>query len=216
MTEPDVVITDYLLAAECFVFAWMLWHQDGPSAWSFRGPFVAFFVATSVGSIAGGTVHGFFLSNTSSAGVVLWRGALLSIGVAAFCAWVIGARLLAGPGAARVIQIAASLVFVAYAVVILWVADNFRIAVVNYLPPTIFLIVGLVAAYKVHSDRALAIGAAGLVLTVVAAAIQQFRIAVHPQYFNHNALYHAIQAVGLFMIFVAARMLVAARAGGFV
>jgi len=33
---------------------------------------------------------------------------------------------------------------------------------------------------------------------VVAAAVQQARIALHPNYFNHNALYHLLQAIALF------------------
>jgi hypothetical protein len=36
--------------------------------------------------------------------------------------------------------------------------------------------------------------------------VQQLRIAVHPVYLNHNALYHVIQFVALWMIFVAARV----------
>ena len=31
--------------------------------------------------------------------------------------------------------------------------------------------------------------------------------ALHAEYFDHNALYHAIQALGLFLIFLAARSL---------
>jgi hypothetical protein len=42
------------------------------------------------------------------------------------------------------------------------------------------------------------------VLTLVAAAVQQARIALHPTYFNHNALYHLLQAIALFLIFRAA------------
>jgi hypothetical protein len=51
-------------------------------------------------------------------------------------------------------------------------------------------------------------GVTGLALTFVAAAVQQLRIAIHPVYFNHNALYHVIQAGALLLIFVAARFTV--------
>jgi Family of unknown function (DUF6962) len=43
---------------------------------------------------------------------------------------------------------------------------------------------------------------AGVVLSFVAAACQQLGIAVHPIYFDHNAVYHAIQALALALIFV--------------
>jgi predicted Co/Zn/Cd cation transporter (cation efflux family) len=52
----------------------------------------------------------------------------------------------------------------------------------------------------------------GLVLSFIAAAIQQIGIGLHPLYFNHNALYHLIQAIGLFLLFWTARRLVKAPA----
>ncbi len=37
-------------------------------------------------------------------------------------------------------------------------------------------------------------GSAGLASTILAAIIQQFRVALHPNYFIHNPLYHVVQA----------------------
>jgi hypothetical protein len=51
-------------------------------------------------------------------------------------------------------------------------------------------------------------GVIGMALTVVAAYVQQRGSAVHPVHFNHNALYHVIQAVGLLLIYRAGRILV--------
>ena len=210
MTEADVVITDYLLAAESILFAWLLSRLPSIES-AVRDPFVVFFLATGVGSVAGGTVHGFFLSGSSLVGVVLWRGALLSIGVAALCGWIIGARLLFGPRTARAIRVGATVESIVYAVVIVGVNDSFWVAVVNYLPPTVFLMVALAGAYRTTREPGMAIGVAGLASTMLAAAIQQFLVALHPLYFNHNALYHAIQAAALFMIFRSARALVQTR-----
>jgi hypothetical protein len=36
----------------------------------------------------------------------------------------------------------------------------------------------------------------------------------NPRYFNHNAVYHVLQAVGLFLIFVTARDIPVPTAGG--
>ena len=69
------------------------------------------------------------------------------------------------------------------------------------------MLVALVDGYRRSPTRAEAFGIAGLVLTLIAAAIQQLRIGVHPQYLDHNALYHVVQAIALFLIFVAARVL---------
>jgi hypothetical protein len=207
MTEADVVLTDYFLAAESALFAWLLSRQPSIAP-GLRDPFVLFFTATAAGSLTGGTVHGFFLSDASQVGVVLWRVALLSLGVAALSAWTIGARMLFSPPTAQGIQVAATCVWLVYAAVVVAVNDSFWVAVANYLPVTLFLAVAFVAAYRSTGELAMAIGVAGLALTVVAALVQQLHVALHPRYFNHNALYHAIQAVALFMIFWSARSLV--------
>ena len=203
MTEPDVTLTDYLLAAEAAILAWMLARQS--SAGTVREPFVVFFAATSVASLAGGTVHGFFLTDKSAIGVSLWRFALVALGVAALAGWTIGARILFSPSTVRAIQIVAFCVWLVYAAIIAFVKDSFWIAVVNYLPVTMFLIVAFAIAYRTTRQPAMAVGTAGLALTVAAAVVQQLQIALHPRYFNHNTLYHFIQAIALLMIFWAAR-----------
>ena len=48
-------------------------------------------------------------------------------------------------------------------------------------------------------------GALGFVLTFLAAALQQRRIGLHPVYFDHNALYHTVQGIGLLGVFLGAR-----------
>ena len=42
---------------------------------------------------------------------------------------------------------------------------------------------------------------AGIISTFAAAGVQQTGLAMHPIYFNHNALYHLIQGLALFMVF---------------
>ena len=44
--------------------------------------------------------------------------------------------------------------------------------------------------------------AAGLVTSVVAALIQQMRIALHPVYFDHNAVYHVVQGGALVLLYL--------------
>ena len=47
-----------------------------------------------------------------------------------------------------------------------------------------------------------------IILTFIAAFIQQSELAIHPIYFNHNALYHILQAVALIMIFITLKYLI--------
>jgi uncharacterized protein DUF6962 len=168
--------------------------------------FTVFFAATAVASLLGGAVHGFFADSK-----ILWRLVLVSLGVVSAAAWAIGARLLFADRLAWLIATAALIELIVYAVVVFFVSDSFSIAIANYLPSTLFLIVAFFAAYEKSGAAPVAIGVAGLLLTLVAAGVQQARVALHPTYFNHNALYHLLQAIALFLIFRAATWLVASH-----
>ena len=200
MKEPDVTLTDYLLALEAFAFAVLV--ARSAIATPLQRWFVIFFAATAAASLVGGTVHGFF-SNS----VVLWRLVLISLGVVSAAAWAIGARLLFADRVAQIVTLAACVEFAVYALVVAMVTDSFSIAIANYLPSTIFLVVAFFASYRTSSATPLALGLGGLLLTLVAAAVQQARVALHPTYFNHNALYHLLQAIALFLIFRASLFL---------
>jgi uncharacterized protein DUF6962 len=202
VTEPDVTITDYLLTLEAAVFAVLIARA---ATTPLQRWFVVFFGATAVASLAGGTVHGFFTDSK-----ILWRVVLISLGVVSAAAWAIGARLLLGDRLARLVTIAAIGELVAYSLLVTFVTDNFAVAIANYLPSTLFLIAAFFVSYRSAAATPLALGLGGLLLTLVAAGVQQARIAIHPVYFNHNALYHVLQAIALFLIFQGATFLTAA------
>ena len=197
MTEPDVALTDYALALECTVFAYLLQRKEH----------ALFFGSAAIASLAGGTVHGFFLDDRTLGNAVLWRITLIAIGVTAASAWAIGARVLFPGPTARRISIAAAAAFAAYCVVTVFITQEFRAAVVFYLPAVVFLLVALSVAYARARERAILPAVAGLGLMFIAAAVQQARIALHPRYFNHNALYHLIQALALWLLFLGLRRL---------
>jgi len=197
MTEPDVALTDYALALECTVFAYLLQRKEH----------ALFFGSAAVASLAGGTVHGFFLDARTLGNAVLWRITLIAIGVTAASAWAIGARVLFPAPTARRVSTAAAAAFVAYCVVTLFITQEFRAAVVFYLPAVMFLLVALSVAYARARERGILVAVAGLGLMFIAAAVQQAKIALHPRYFNHNALYHLIQAVALWLLFLGLRRL---------
>jgi hypothetical protein len=158
-------------------------------------------------------VHGFFVGETGGIGLVLWKLSMLAIGATALAGWAVGAHLLfARDGGDRLVAVASSLAAV-YAAVILFVSDAFWVAVVAYLPAAVFLFAGFLRAAVRERASWGRLGAWGLALSFVAAAVQQLRIAVHPVYFNHNALYHLVQAVALALVFMACRGLLASTGG---
>lgn len=203
MIEPDVVLTDYALALECALFAWLLWRarKGGPvSFWFALG-----FLATALAALAGGTFHGFFGDERSAAHRILWPMVLLMIGVGSLAFANVAAILRFARPAALAISRAALVLFFFYCAVIVFFNDSFVVAIIAYLPAVLFLGWAFLEQYSRTRQPAHAWGLAGIGVTLLAAFVQQARIALHPRYFNHNAVYHTLQAAGLFLIFLAAR-----------
>ncbi|MBI4637382.1 MAG: hypothetical protein HY727_13625 [Candidatus Rokubacteria bacterium] len=210
LAEPDVALTDWVLALECGVFAYLIRRGSRPGQPS-RGWLLLFFGAGSLAALAGGTVHGFFPDGGSAGARILWPATLGLIGLSGLAAWGIGASLQLQRRAARRLVAAAALALVAYAGALAYLTQAFVLAIAYYLPAALFLLVVFLLAWRRTQARELLVAALGLVTTFLAAAIQLAGVGLHPRYFNHNALYHLVQALGLFMIFRGARWLV--RAG---
>lgn len=210
MTEPAVTLTDYAIALECAVFAIALLRLDARDN-ELRFWFVVFFASIGIASTLGGTVHGFFLPASSSGRAILWPATLLSILVTSVAAWTIGAVLQFDESRATLIRRLAIAQLAIFSLVVLFVTRKFYVAILAYLPSTLFLLFALVPAYRRRPNTAIRWGIIGLTVTLAAAALQQLHIGIHPVYFNHNALYHVIQMVGFWMIFLAARWISSAQ-----
>jgi hypothetical protein len=210
MTEPDVALTDYGLALECGLFVLLLWRAR------IRRPelhpwLLAFFGALAVASLLGGTVHGFFLDR-QPAEQWLWSATLLAIGVNALSIWALAAHLLLAGRAARWFAAAAGFLFALYAAVVLFLEEQFWVAIIDYAPAGLFLFTALGRTYRHTGNRGAVLGMWAVGISLFAALVQQLRVAVHPVYFNHNALYHVLQAAALFLGFLASRGLVEGEA----
>ena len=212
MTEPDVTLTDYALTIECALFAWLISTDAGPGT-RLRRLTVLFFAAASIAPLAGGTVHGFLLEHEGMLRSALWSIAMLAIGVTALSAWAIAAELIFKRDTARFVTRAALLTFVANALVVLFVSDAFWVAIAFYVPAALFLFLAFLLRAQRSSSPAASLGAWGVALGLIAAALQHFRVTIHSTYFNHNALYHVVQAIAFVLIFAAMRRLLR-RSGG--
>jgi MFS family permease len=203
VTEPDVTLTDYALALECAALAVAIGRRqvrDRP----LRFWFALFFAVTAIAALLGGTVHGFLLDPENRWRDVVWLATMLAIGVASLAAWNAGTRLLL-PRAAGALSAAGWLTLAVYVAVLLLVTQRFWVAIAFYLPAVMALLAGFVAAWRRSPSAELSRGVIGVALVFPAALVQQLRIALHPVYFNHNALYHLIQGVAFFLIFLGAR-----------
>ena len=205
ITEPATLATDYLLA---LFTAWLgrrlllaariaewngLIEVAGAQHW-----WSVAFVATAVAGAAGGTVHGFQQMMARPVTNLLWIATLESLIVAAF-AVVSAAIILIGWGrtATFATTFAAAVAFGSYG---LWVVKHpvFLAAIAAY---GVALAVVLAIRIRVRPlNRGARFLLAGIVVSVIAAGIQQSGWSLHPN-FNHNDLYHVVQAVGVWLLY---------------
>ena len=203
LLEPAVALTDLGLALENAVFAALLARRARHAV--LQRWFLVFFSSLALAALMGFVSHGFIADKTTGLHTVVWTVILLAIGTVALAASAIGARLLWPAATALRVTRAAAMLGILYTVVILAGYRFFVTAIAFYLPATLFLLTALV----IHDHRTpaahLRAGIIGMFLTLVAALVQQAKIGLHPVYFDHNALYHLIQAVALLLVYLAAR-----------
>jgi uncharacterized protein DUF6962 len=217
LTEPDVALTDYAVALECALLTGLLFRRVTRRG-HLRRLFAIFFACVGVAALVGGTVHGFFVDEGSIVGTVLWRLTLLALGGATFAAWSIGGRLVCSDRTARIVQAVAGVQCAAYAIVVSAIDQRFLVAIVNYAPSTVFLGIAFVVLYLRAHQRGTLSGLLGVLLTILAAVVQQLQIGIQSVHLTHNAFYHLIQMTALGLIFLAGRHVIAndvhARLGG--
>lgn len=205
VSEPVTLVTDYLLAVFTSALGWRLGRAARVAEWSGFSQtarrqdwWSVAFLATAIAGAAGGTVHGFQHAMARALTNVLWLVTLESLVVAAFA--VVSAAIgLFGWGRATtfVTTFAAAVVFGSYG---LWVVKNpvFLSAIVAYAAA--FVVLVGVRLYVRPLDGAGRLLIAGVTLSAVAAVIQQSGIPIH-RHFNHNDLYHVVQAIAIFLLY---------------
>jgi hypothetical protein len=206
MHEPATALTDLLLAIEGATLAIMA-SRTKTNNHPLRGTTVLLFWALAVAALLGFITHGFVPAHTTLLFKALWRLLLLGIAVAGAATWAAAGMLWPSVRVQRLaLQFAGVLLIVLAAAILLNVrhwAEEYDIAIASYAPAMVFLLISFVAAFvRTHATLAL-FGAIGVLLSFLAAGVQQSTAALGPV--DHNALYHIIPAVGLVLLFVALR-----------
>ena len=166
---------------------------------------MVFFFSIALAAALGGTVHGFFEDANSGGHQLLWRLTMLAIGATAWFGTGTAATIHFGSATARALARFAAAVFVLYCFVVLLIKDDFVVAIIDYLPVMLFLGWAFLAAYQRTKRPAFIAGFTGICVMLIAAGVQQAKLGLHPHYFNHNAVYHVLQAIGLFLVFLTGR-----------
>lgn len=178
MSEPVTTLTDYALASVCIGLGFKLIRISG---W-----WTVAFLALGLAALLGGTWHGFWQND------VLWKSTTLSVGVASF-AMVVGSAVSTARGALlrwltglASVKLFAFTGWMLYRDDFIWVVADTGLALA---------IVGLLHAWKCNPWML-----AGVAASVLAGLVQASGIALHA-HFNHNDLYHVVQAAAMFLLY---------------
>ena len=195
ITEPATLVTDYLLAAFAAVLSWRLRSGGIPQRW-----WAAALAATALAGICGGTVHGFVRVLPPAVTAGLWLLTLeLLVGSGLAVAMATLAVTPMTPRTRGVVTWSLVLAVIAYAA---WVPARpvFAVAIAAY--GVSLLGVALVESRRWWTQRTPASAwlLAGVAVSVAAAVVQQGGWAPH-RFFNHNDLFHVIQAGALWLLY---------------
>lgn len=199
------MLTDYVLAVLTLYFAVRLLkvgqseQQNSVRLWG------GAFITTAIAAVAGGTSHGFALYLGEVAKVAIWKTTVYAIGLASF--FMLSGTIISSvsPKISRWLLAATVLKFLVYAV---WMVthNDFRYVIIDYVPAMFGVILLQLYAFVSRRDKSVGWIIAGVLVSFVAAGIQQSGFTIH-QHFNYNDLYHVIQMGAIYLLFRGAFLL---------
>ena len=199
LSEPTTALTDFILALLALGFSLQLMpyarrlRQESIHDWALA------FGALSVGALAGGISHGFAAQLSETAQGIVWRITLYSIGLASYYMVAGTARAAMRRRLANWLVLVAAIKLAGY---LYWttVRPEFTLAVYDYVPNMLAVLVMGVMLKRRRRDPAGFWLAVGVVISFFAAAVQLSGLTL-AENFNHNDLYHVIQMVALVMFY---------------
>lgn len=214
MSEPAVALTDYLLAILC---AGLVVRTLGIRTGQATGRvwFLLLFTTVGLAAALGGTVHGFFPDPGMPGRDLLWRLTLLSLGGSALAGWMIAGHLLLAARGRRRLLTATGLLFLLYSAATLILSDAFILVIIFYTPAAVLMLIGFLVCRRRFPEQAgHSAGAWGIGVVLGASVLQASRIGLHPEWFNHNAVYHVLQCVAMLLLYQAMSSDRMPRSGG--
>lgn len=188
LNEPATLLTDYLLAAVAVCLAARLLRRtaDIAARWLGRALFL-----TAASAFVGGSYHGFSANVSAPWAAAWWVVTLLVISfLSAALAMSLLREFVRTDGSRTWVWFIAGKLAVSATLVLLY--PRFVVAIADYGSVLLAWAIGALGTRRPWRGWMLA--AVGL--SVVGALVQQARIAPSP-HFNHNDLYHLIQALAL-------------------
>lgn len=195
-----VSVTDFALAALSAVLAWRL-VSHATEMRRTRYWLTIVFSAIAISSLLGAVSHGFVPEEQGRLGEMIWRATLVAIGPAGVGLFLLGAILLFRPAGVERARVLGLIALAIYTGVVLFEYQDFWIALLIYLPPTLLLLLGFALNLRRNGGAFALDGCIAMVLTLTAGLLQYLRVGLHPVYFNHNAVYHLAQGIALVFLY---------------
>ena len=203
IAEPMTMLTDYALAA---VTGWLGWRLLRARAMHIARLWWAIaLIALALAAILGGSYHGFAPLLGASTLNLLWKAAVLVIGVAALGMMAGSAHATTAGSPRKLLLVLAAGQFLLYAA---WMMghDDYIFVVADTAAAMAALVILHAWSYAVRRDPASAWMLAAVAVSALAAAVQASGLALH-QDFNHNDLYHVIQIAAMTLFYTGAKLL---------
>jgi len=212
--DPDVVFTDLGLAILAAWLGWRLWARTGPETLPRAG--VVLLGGLASAAFWGAIFHAFFPADTTTLpGFMAWIPVALSILVVGATLLEVSLRLLA-PGLAPPVRGACVAIYAAaFAAVVLLVDESFSSIVRFYVPPLVLFLIAAVRQAIRSASVAWTLIAVAFIVSAGAAVLQQAEVSIHPVYFDHNAVYHVVQAVAVVLLYLGFQRSPEAPAGAY-
>jgi Family of unknown function (DUF6962) len=197
--DPDVVLTDLGLVALGGFLAWRL-SRLGPGGSTRAG--VMIMTALSSAALFGAVYHALFTSTATRAGFITWIPVPLSILVVSSTLLSLGLQTALPRLQERARIVIVSVYAAAFGLVVLFVDESYATIVRFYAPVLILFLIVAAWQWLRHRAGGWSMLTAALLVSIAAAVLQQRRVAIHPVYFDHNALYHVLQGIGLVLLYI--------------
>ena len=199
--DPDVVFTDLGLAILAGWLGWRLWTRTGPGTLPRAG--VVLLGGLASAAFWGAIFHAFFPANTTTlSGFIAWIPVSLSILVVGATLLELSLRLLVPRLAPPVRRSLVAVYAAAFATVVLLVDESFSSIVRFYVPPLVLFLAAALRQAIRGASAAWTLIAVAFSISAGAALIQQAEVSIHPVYFDHNAVYHVVQAVAVVLLYL--------------
>lgn len=198
ITEIDVALTDFLLAAQASWFVWAI-RRNVPAGW-LRGSACLMFGGLALAALVGGLWHG-FLTEPSGLSRAVWWLTMLCVGAAATGYTLLGAGLLGWQSRAVLIGVGAlAVVYAALSAL----TPAFFPAVIAMLLATMAGMAGLCRQLG-RPGAGMALG--GAVAVALAAIPQQLQWGLQALQLSHSAVYHLLLLGAHYLLYRGLRQL---------